>query len=77
MGAGKAETPGGWTGIGRSVCDFAPYVNQRRRGTPDKPAAFVGKGLLDNIRGMTLKPRPCRTWTARVSPITRDIYLHH
>jgi hypothetical protein len=26
--SGKAETPGGWTGIGRSVCDFEAGVNR-------------------------------------------------
>jgi hypothetical protein len=26
--SGKAETPGGWTGIGRSVCDFQAGVNR-------------------------------------------------
>lgn len=28
MCSGKAETPGGWTGIGRSVCDFRAGVNR-------------------------------------------------
>ena len=55
MCAEKAETPGGWTGIGRSVCDFAPYVNPRRRGTPKTEgdagqARRISRGaVLDNI----------------------------
>jgi hypothetical protein len=39
MGAEKAETPGGWAGIGRSVCDFAPHVNQKANG-------YTGSGQL-------------------------------
>ena len=72
-GAEKAETPGGWAGIGRSVCDFAPHVNQRRRaktqGTkdagigPTSRPAFVGKASWTILGGVTLKPSPWGTWT--------------
>jgi hypothetical protein len=36
--SGKAETPGGWTGIGRSVCDFWAGVNRSvPSGTSNRP----------------------------------------
>jgi hypothetical protein len=44
--AGKAETPGGWAGIARSVCDFTSIVNN---GHPCRPRLLELAKALDSV----------------------------